>query len=143
MPRIALFVYGSLLSPRIVRAVLGRAPRPLRATLQGYRRVSLRAQAYPGLLPDSTATTRGAVLCVDARELRVLDRYEGELYRRERVVVRLDDGRTRSAQTYVLGAGARRLRTERPWSLEVFLRRRRLRLPASACGSQVAGADLP
>jgi gamma-glutamylcyclotransferase (GGCT)/AIG2-like uncharacterized protein YtfP len=129
MHRIALFVYGSLLSPRILRAVIGRAPRPQRATLQGYRRVSLRGQAYPGLLPDGATATTGAVLRVDARELRVLDRYEGELYRRERIVVRLDDGTTRSAQTYVLAPGARRRRTERPWSPEIFLRRRGLRMP--------------
>lgn len=127
MRAVRVFVYGSLLIPEIVRTVLGRTPTATPAVLQGYRRCSLRGQAFPGLLRAPGHRTRGALIELAPAELRRLDRYEDDFYLRRPVTVALDDGSPVRAQTYVLSAKHRRLASGRAWSLATFRARRAAR----------------
>eukprot|EP00959_Pyramimonas_sp_CCMP1952_P151859 3177395-Pyramimonas_sp.AAC.2 len=46
------FVYGSLLAPEVLHALLGRVPKQSKASLKGYRRYSIKGRPYPGIRPD-------------------------------------------------------------------------------------------
>lgn len=127
MRAVRVFVYGSLLVPAVVRAVLGRTPAAAPAALHDYRRCSLRGPAYPALLRAPGRCTRGAVIELAPAELRRLDRYEDDFYIRRPVTVALDDGSSVRAQTYVLSARHRRLAGPRAWSLGTFASRHALR----------------
>ena len=128
MHRVRVFVYGSLLVPEVVRAVLGRTPTAVPAVLQGYRRCSLRGPAFPALLRAPGHSTVGAVIELAPAELRRLDRYEDDFYVRRPVAVGLDDGGMVRAQTYLLSARHRRLAGTRAWSPGTFASRHARRL---------------
>jgi gamma-glutamylcyclotransferase (GGCT)/AIG2-like uncharacterized protein YtfP len=88
-----LFVYGSLMHPKILMGVLGRsdllgldiAP----AWLKGFHRYKVENVAYPAVLAtDKSATVDGLLVrgLTDA-EMRALDEFEGSSYRRTSVQV--------------------------------------------------------
>lgn len=119
---IDLFVYGTLLCPEIWALVVG--PRPTReaARLAGYRRAPVRGEVYPGIVPAGPesfvdgAVHRGLAPALVA----ALDVYEGAMYRRERVRVRLGDGATIDAEVYVIDDAFVGCVDGDAWSLEVF-----------------------
>ena len=104
-----LFVYGTLLDPKMRRAVIGRSCRTRAATLVGYAR---REGRYPYLAPDAAACTAGQLLLrLTGAELARLDDYEGvapsliegaarRLYARTAVEVICADGRPTCCWVY-------------------------------------------
>lgn len=120
-----IFVYGTLRSDaasvwheRLIRPV---------GTVVGSGRVAGRLYdlgLYPGLVPPRFCSerVRGEVWEVQASVIPALDRYEGTRpyvappaeYRRDRALVRMDDGRLISAWVYyyqLSTGGARRIRS--------------------------------
>ncbi|WP_462185671.1 MULTISPECIES: gamma-glutamylcyclotransferase family protein [unclassified Frankia] len=83
---VPLFVYGTLLFPEVVRALIGRVPQAGPATVTGWRAARLRDRLYPGLVPTAEAdgpdrATAGLVLLgLAPRERAILDAFEGEAY---------------------------------------------------------------
>jgi gamma-glutamylcyclotransferase (GGCT)/AIG2-like uncharacterized protein YtfP len=80
-----LFVYGTLLFPEMLNALLSRVPRYLDATLPEYRRFSIHdgpdVRPYPAILPEPKALVKGALLLgLSKEEGQILDAYEGEGY---------------------------------------------------------------
>jgi gamma-glutamylcyclotransferase (GGCT)/AIG2-like uncharacterized protein YtfP len=122
MPRIAVFVYGSLLAPVVLRALLDREPPRLAAQLPDYRRTALRGQTFPAVVPQRGAATVGALIRVDQRELRRLDTWEDDFFRRCRVGIRLAEGVAGLAQAYVLAPRHRQLVAARGWDPADFTR---------------------
>ncbi|KOX16012.1 gamma-glutamylcyclotransferase family protein [Nocardiopsis sp. NRRL B-16309] len=75
-----LFVYGTLLFPQILRALLGRVPDSAPAAAPGWRAAPLAAHPYPALVPAS-GTASGRLLSeLTEAECRVIDTYEGDGY---------------------------------------------------------------
>ena len=104
---IHLFVYGTLTDPERVTALTNRQFERIDATLRSFERVNS-PLGYPFILPRPGATVRGVLLLnVDPDSLVHFDAYEaeGNLYRRQRVVVEVADRRV-PAMTYV-GHGIR------------------------------------
>ncbi len=95
-----LFVYGTL-KPRRSSLLSARSlgAARLRGTLY-------ECGAYPGAVLDATAPgfVHGEVVEArdDASLLAALDDYEGAEFRRERIAVQTDDGRTHTCWVYVL-----------------------------------------
>lgn len=112
-----LFVYGSLLRPGTLDAVLGHRHRGerLRATLRGYARATPPGWAYPVIVAHATNATRGVVLLdISEADLVRLDQYEDVadgLYERVRVQVEAEGcgpaPTVYAAWTYVGGTAAR------------------------------------
>lgn len=114
--KVDLFVYGTLMFPQIMMAVIGRAPACAAAVLPGYARYSLRGACYPAIAPDASASTSGLLyLGLDPPALRRLDRFEGAQYRRVAVQVRLAAEELRNAHTYVLRPGQSSRLCARAW----------------------------
>jgi gamma-glutamylcyclotransferase (GGCT)/AIG2-like uncharacterized protein YtfP len=88
----ALFVYGTLMFPEVLRALLGRVPESVPAAVAGWRAARLPGHVYPVLVPAGAGTARGLLLTgLTAAEWRVLDEYEGPMY--DLRPVALTDGR--------------------------------------------------
>ena len=105
-----LFLYGTLLDPRVL-AAHGGGPgaRLAPATLAGWRRVRLRRSAAPTLRRDPGARVSGALLEAGAVAVGRLAAYEGPQYRMVRVRVQTEQG-TQPAFAWVAPGGSRR-----PW----------------------------
>ncbi|MBM4337690.1 MAG: gamma-glutamylcyclotransferase [Deltaproteobacteria bacterium] len=130
-----LFCYGSLEFAEVMREVTGRTFAGEPAVLDGFARYRVRDADYPGLLPESGACTRGTLYReVDDTALAALDRFEGPLYERRWLEVRVADGARPHASVYVVREAQRDLLTREPWDerafardrLEAFLRRIRI-----------------
>ncbi|MGV9818529.1 gamma-glutamylcyclotransferase family protein [Nocardia xishanensis] len=77
----ALFVYGTLQFPEVLRELLGRCPDLAPAELAGWRAAALPGRVYPGLVQDGRATVRGVLLSgLTAGEWAVLDAFEDDEY---------------------------------------------------------------
>ncbi len=79
-----LFLYGSLLDPRVLARQSGEprlAWRLRPATLPGHARRPLRGTPYPTLVRQAGAITDGALLRPGPAALRRLAAYEGAEYR--------------------------------------------------------------
>jgi len=99
---IHLFVYGTLTDPERVTALTGKQFDRVDATLSGFERVDS-PLGYPYILPRPSDIVRGVLLLnIDPDSLLQLDAYEaeGDLYRRQVVVVEVADRRV-AAVTYV------------------------------------------
>lgn len=101
------FVYGSLLAPEVLNALLGRVPDRTPATLPGFVRRRIKDAVYPAIYPaedPSNASVDGEVLTgMSRRELAVLDWFEDEAYVLTRVDVTFDEERERSPPETVEG----------------------------------------
>ena len=85
------FFYGTLLDEAVRRRVLGGATRRVTMTpavLDGWIRYFRRGIPYRMIRPHAGSAVEGAVAAgIDREAARLLDAYEGELYRRRRVFV--------------------------------------------------------
>jgi gamma-glutamylcyclotransferase (GGCT)/AIG2-like uncharacterized protein YtfP len=101
----ALFVYGTLLFPDLVRALIGRVPERTAASVAGWRAAALPGRAYPGLVPAAGATAGGLLLTgLTAAEWQIIDDFENGGY--DLTELTLVDGRPAWVYTWAW-AGAR------------------------------------
>jgi gamma-glutamylcyclotransferase (GGCT)/AIG2-like uncharacterized protein YtfP len=99
---IHLFIYGTLKDPERVTALTGQQFERVDATLSGFERVDS-PLGYPFIFPTAGGRVHGVLLLnVDAVSLFHIDAYEaeGDLYRRQGVVVEVADRRV-AAMAYV------------------------------------------
>ena len=116
-----LFVYGTLMVPRLMRAITGCRFSHACAILKGYARYGVRNAIYPGLIPEQAASTTGLVYSdMDARSGRLLDAFEGGEYRRQEVTVEVAGAGVVLAETYVFKPAFRHLLSDADWDLEEF-----------------------
>lgn len=90
-PQDPLFVYGTLMAPAVLAALLGRVPERKSAVLHGYRRYAVKGACYPAIISDAHAAVHGLMfLDLTPEENRILDAYEGEEYVRTAVRLRVE-----------------------------------------------------
>jgi len=87
----ALFVYGSLLFPEVLRILIGRVPDRTPATALGWRVAALPDRAYPVLVPGEDTVAGQLITGLSADEWRILDAFEDPVYELHRLT--LADGR--------------------------------------------------
>jgi len=80
-----LFIYGTLLFPELLQALLERIPERQPAVLPGYQRYRIydgsRPRPYPAIYPNAEGEVKGALLYgLQPAELALLDEYEEEDY---------------------------------------------------------------
>jgi gamma-glutamylcyclotransferase (GGCT)/AIG2-like uncharacterized protein YtfP len=82
------FVYGTLMADEVLGLLLRRVPASRAAAVAGLKRCRVRGQVFPAVVRSAAPgdRVRGRVLLgLTAREVEILDVYEAEEYRRERV----------------------------------------------------------
>lgn len=88
-----VFVYGSLLSDDVIRALLSRVPPSSPAILPHHQRFSIKGRVYPAIIPVQDSQVSGRVLLgITPPELHILDEFEDVEYERKTVEVLLRDG---------------------------------------------------
>jgi gamma-glutamylcyclotransferase (GGCT)/AIG2-like uncharacterized protein YtfP len=132
-----LFAYGTLLCPDIWVQVTGHDGPPFPATLSGYQRYRVRGEDYPALVAEPGVRVNG-VLYRGLTDLhwQQLDRFEGDLYRRVRVVVDLDDGQRIEAFTYLLDSAKADRIEPVVWEVAPFLTNGKSRFQETYIGFQ-------
>jgi gamma-glutamylcyclotransferase (GGCT)/AIG2-like uncharacterized protein YtfP len=117
----ALFAYGSLTLPPLVRALTGRSFSGISAELEGFAAYRVRGRPYPGIVEQPGARTRGILhLGLDRRTWAILDRFEGEMYEPRPVRVRTAQGASPMAITYLLRPPFHAELTREAWDPERF-----------------------
>ncbi|MBJ7599843.1 MAG: gamma-glutamylcyclotransferase [Candidatus Nephthysia bennettiae] len=76
----ALLVYGSLLFPQVLQALLDRVPPWEPARAPGWRVAALPKRVYPGLVPGSGSASGLLLTGLMEPEWRTLIAFEGDLY---------------------------------------------------------------
>ena len=117
-----LFAYGSLICEDIMLAVAGPCRTVADASLQGYRRLVVRGQHYPGMIEAPGYSVQGRVY----RDISVagwqrLDRFEGDMYQRRSVQVVLADGTRVTAFSYVFKEACRDQLEPGEWQFDDFM----------------------
>ncbi len=98
-----LFAYGTLMCSDIMAEVSGLHMPSDPASLTGYRRLGVRGEHYPAILPDTQSSVTGVVYRdIPQSAWVLLDRFEGDMYSRNRVQATLADGSLVAADTYVI-----------------------------------------
>lgn len=117
-----VFVYGTLLLPNIMETVTGRSFESLPATLEGYKRRKVKNEVFPGIAADPESSTKGKLYQnIDARTLKVLDAFEGNLFDRRVLPVSGENGERYNAYVYVIPDWHLNHLEEEPWSLKTFM----------------------
>lgn len=119
-----LFAYGTLQLPEVMQRLLGRPVEGVPAILEHYRSGLVARANFPGIVPDPGKTVNGSLLSGFRQEdLQRLDAYEGELYRRIRVEVRLGQPRSQTVKqcwVYCMAHWAQDRVTDTPWTIEWY-----------------------
>lgn len=119
----SLFAYGTLLEPRIWKAVTGaRSIVSEPATLPNHSIFRVEGADFPGILADRPGDEVPGRLFseIDPVALARLDAYEDEFYERRGVEVILADGRTVPTQAYVVPERHRSWLSDERWTIEWF-----------------------
>jgi gamma-glutamylcyclotransferase (GGCT)/AIG2-like uncharacterized protein YtfP len=88
---VALFAYGTLAFPEVMRVLLSRVPDNTAAAVAGWRIAALSGRVYPGLVAAEALARGRLVTGLSTREWRILDAFEDDLYELRRLT--LTDGR--------------------------------------------------
>jgi gamma-glutamylcyclotransferase (GGCT)/AIG2-like uncharacterized protein YtfP len=116
-----VFAYGTLQFPEVVQAVTGRRFPWEPAVLDGYERRRVRGRDYPGIIVARGRHAAGQLYRdVDARSVTLMDRFEGALYERDRVIVTTADGAPVTADVYVVPPSRGHALSAEPWDGERF-----------------------
>ncbi len=85
----ALFVYGTLMEPRVQMGVIGRTVTGRPDRLDGYKKGQIRLGGglFPIIEPEPGRSVEGVVITVTPAELVRIDRYESDAYRRQKVTL--------------------------------------------------------
>jgi len=131
------FTYGTLMCADIMAAVCGYAPEAGSALLPGYARHPVRGEDYPAIVAEPAQQVAGRLYAgISAGAWERLDRFEGNQYQRQLVLLRLDDGRSIDAWAYVFRPHYRSLLLPGEWDFDAFLRAGKQRFEARYLGFQ-------
>jgi hypothetical protein len=97
-----LFVYGSLLFPEVLLALLGRVPSRTPAIAPGWRVAALPGRVYPGLVPGPGSASGLLMTGLSEEEWDTLTAFEGDLYDLRRITLAGD----RPARVFVWSAAS-------------------------------------
>lgn len=118
-----LFAYGSLMSLDIWQNIATGHYQHEQAFLDGYRRVYIKHDCYPVLIPASSQSRLTGIIYLKIKipDLRRLDAFEGKIYQRKTITITLEHSSKKlKAQAYFLKPQYRYLASGRIWSANYF-----------------------
>lgn len=119
-----LFVYGTLLLPKIMQQVSQQRHFSRKAILYNFARYKVRGKRYPGIVREHGASVTGLLYSnVTPAAWRRLDDYEGHFYQRQQVEVELGQNEYCLAWVYLVPVSQRHRLGWRDWSFAQFRQR--------------------
>ncbi len=117
-----LFVYGTLMSAQVIRAVCGYEQTGEPVVANGFKCRTLLHEIYPAIVASHTEVVDGVLYRdLNAAQMALLDTFEGDYYERQSLVVTLSDGTLVEAFGYVLSPQHAHLLSDRRWDYQRFL----------------------
>lgn len=118
----AVFTYGTLEIPQVMKAVTGLLYQSRPAVFKGYARFLVKGEIFPGVIRDDEEETLGTLyLAVNGDSLLLIDCYEGSIYQRRAEEVRTLDGEWVTAWVYVIPETRSDLLEYTRWNKEEFV----------------------
>jgi gamma-glutamylcyclotransferase (GGCT)/AIG2-like uncharacterized protein YtfP len=117
----------------VIRSVIGRVPEWCPAAINGYRRLEVAGEKFPGLVRESADGQVEGILYSNISELEWerLTAFEDDFYELEQVSVVCAEGE-RLALAYVVPPSRRSILSERPWNADFFRKEYLARFPQDA-----------
>lgn len=126
-----LFAYGSLMCNDIMQGVCCQTLEHEAALLHDYSRRTVRARPFPALIEARGDQVEGVLYRgVSQEALLRLDRFEGQMYARQLVLVQLSSGDPLACEAFVIEPEYLGLVDDSPWDFEYFQREGRGRFEA-------------
>jgi len=119
-----LFVYDSLMFPKVWETVLAGEYLSDPTAVSGYVRKRVNDDSYPAVIPgDDEAVLHGRVYFhINQADLARLDEFKGEYFHREDTRALLANGHEVSAEIYVMKRDYRHLLSHEDWDPSRFVR---------------------
>ncbi|EFN58718.1 hypothetical protein CHLNCDRAFT_140371 [Chlorella variabilis] len=97
------FVYGTLMYPEVLNALINRVPKMEPAVILGYQRYRIRGQVFPGTIRSAPDSQVAGMVLLDLQpdELEMFDEFEGDEYYKEGVEARLEGGAACPTTVYI------------------------------------------
>lgn len=85
-----LFVYGTLKNSKVQKSVFGRTARGIPDILERYKKseIKIGKKKYLAIIFDRDNFVEGLVISVTSIELRLIDKYETDAYKRFKVILK-------------------------------------------------------
>ena len=117
-----IFTYGSLMFDAVWARVIGVDYEKIKARVHGDRRRALKGYTYPALIAGyADDYVEGVVYFkVNRRDVKTLDRFEGEYYRRRLLPCSLADGGSVDAGVYLFKQEYQQMLADKPWDVKKF-----------------------
>ena len=111
-----LFVYGSLMYEEVWgHLVKGKFDR-VQAELEGFKRVNITGETYPAIRKEKGSKVEGILIAgLNSNHFRLLDKFEGKLYKRETVTVLIQLQRECKCEVYLFKNKYRHLLSNSDW----------------------------
>jgi hypothetical protein len=117
-----VFCYGSMMFREVWDAVVGKEYLHIPAVLSGFSRRKVSGQPYPCVIESAADNMVYGKLYLDVecRDVRLIDTYEGDSYKRIIEQCRTIEGSTINAYVYVFREEWRHLVENSPWDPAEF-----------------------
>jgi gamma-glutamylcyclotransferase (GGCT)/AIG2-like uncharacterized protein YtfP len=116
----ALFAYGTLMFPGVIKSVIGRVPESRSAVIEGYRRLEVAGELFPGLLEGENDRVEGIIYAnISREEWERLTAFEDDFYELQEVTVDCL-GRRVSAFAYIVPPSRKSVLSESAWNPDSF-----------------------
>ena len=117
-----IFTYGSLMFPQVWESVTSKNYQSSKACLAGFiRRLVINAE-YPGIIKGNSDDIVNGVVYFDVYDddIMRLDHFEGEIYFRESVSIKLDSNDKISAYAYTIKPEYSHVLSDKDWDVNEF-----------------------
>lgn len=120
-PTFNVFCYGTLEFDNVMQKITGSVFAPESATLIDYARYMVKGAPYPAIIHQPGAVTDGTLFRgLSARQLSMMDEYEGSLYDRVESEVLAARGELISAQIYIVPPSRQHYVSRQAWNKNEF-----------------------
>ncbi len=84
-----LFVYGTLINPKVQKLIIGRETKGIKDELFGYEKIKIfiNGKNYPITKINPKSKIEGIVISINKKELKLIDKYEGNNYKRKKIIL--------------------------------------------------------
>ncbi|WP_455198477.1 gamma-glutamylcyclotransferase family protein [Kaarinaea lacus] len=115
-----LFVYGTLMFDEVWQQLIANHYHKIDAELADFIRLKVKNEDYPGITPSAGNRISGKlILNVSHEDVKQLDLFEGEYYKRDSVIV-FSGGTSYPAETYVFRRRYQSLLSSEEWEVDAF-----------------------
>jgi gamma-glutamylcyclotransferase (GGCT)/AIG2-like uncharacterized protein YtfP len=114
------FAYGTLMFPAVIKSVIGRVPDSRPAVIEGYRRLEVTGELFPGLIKENDESVEGLVyLDITRNEWERLTAFEDDFYELHEVGVNCL-GNDARALAFVVPPSRESVLSDKTWNPEFF-----------------------